>query len=114
MMRLPPFRYLAPASAQEAARILADNGPDAMAVAGGTDLFPNMKRRQFTPRVLVGLRGLAGAARVRVNGELTMGAMATLTDIARSCVFFGYSSRRRLRPCMIASTTAPSCDTSPR
>ena len=82
MMRLPPFRYLAPASAREAARILADNGPDAMAVAGGTDLFPNMKRRQFTPRVLVGLRGLAGAARVRVNGDLTMGAMATLTDIA--------------------------------
>jgi 4-hydroxybenzoyl-CoA reductase subunit beta len=83
MMRLPPFRYLAPASAREAARILADHGPDAMAVAGGTDLYPNMKRRQFTPKVLVGLRGLQDAARVRVNGDLTMGAMATLTDIAQ-------------------------------
>ena len=83
MMRLPPFRYLAPASAREAARILADNGSDAMAVAGGTDLYPNMKRRQFTPRVLVGLRGLQGAARVRVNGDLTVGAMATLTDIVQ-------------------------------
>ena len=48
------------ATAREAARILADHGPDAMAVAGGTDLYPNMKRRQFTPKVLVGLRGLAG------------------------------------------------------
>ena len=57
MLRLPPFRYVAPRTAREAARMLADHGPDAMAVAGGTDLYPNMKRRQFTPKVLVGLRG---------------------------------------------------------
>ena len=39
-----------------------------MVVAGGTDLFPNMKRRQFEPAVLVGLRGireLAGEAEGR-------------------------------------------------
>ena len=41
------FQYFAPRTAREAARMLADFGPDAMAVAGGTDLFPNMKRRQF-------------------------------------------------------------------
>ena len=84
MMRLPPFRYLAPRTAREAARILADNGPEAMAVAGGTDLYPNMKRRQFTPRVLVGLRGLADSAAIHANGELTLGAMATLTAVAES------------------------------
>ena len=78
MMRLPPFRYLAPRTAAEAARMLADNGPEAMAVAGGTDLFPNMKRRQFTPTVLVSLRGLPHAARISANGGLTLGAMATL------------------------------------
>ena len=61
MLRLPPFRYAAPATARDAARLLADFGPDAMPVAGGTDLYPNMKRRQFTPRVLVGLRGLEEA-----------------------------------------------------
>jgi 4-hydroxybenzoyl-CoA reductase subunit beta len=83
MMRLPPFRYLAPGSATEAARILADNGPEAMVVAGGTDLYPNMKRRQFTPRVLVSLRGLPDGARIRANGDLTLGAMATLTDVAQ-------------------------------
>ena len=53
MLRLPAFRYLAAGSAAEAARILADQGPEAMAVAGGTDLYPNMKRRQFTPKLLV-------------------------------------------------------------
>ena len=53
MMRLPEFRYVAPKTAREAARILRDHGPEAMAVAGGTDLYPNMKRRQFEPKVLV-------------------------------------------------------------
>jgi 4-hydroxybenzoyl-CoA reductase subunit beta len=79
MLRLPPFRYFAPKTPREAAQILADHGPDAMAVAGGTDLFPNMKRGQFTPRVLVGLRHLAGG--IEVNGALTIGAMATLTEV---------------------------------
>ena len=82
MLRLPPFRYAAPGTANDAARLLADHGPDAMAVAGGTDLYPNMKRRQFTPRVLVGLRGLAEAYGIQANGALSLGAMATLTEVA--------------------------------
>lgn len=82
MLRLPPFRYVAPGTAREAARLLADHGPDAMAVAGGTDLYPNMKRRQFTPRVLVGLRGLEGASGISANGSLTLGALATLHEVA--------------------------------
>jgi 4-hydroxybenzoyl-CoA reductase subunit beta len=81
VLRLPPFRYAAPGTAQDAARLLADYGPDAMPVAGGTDLFPNMKRRQFTPRVVVALRGLDEARGVRVNGGLDLGAMTTLTEV---------------------------------
>ena len=82
MLRLPPFRYTAPGTAGDAARLLADHGPEAMAVAGGTDLYPNMKRRQFTPRVLVALRGLEEAYGIEANGALTLGAMTTLTDVA--------------------------------
>ncbi len=82
MMRLPPFRYFAPKAAREAACILRDHGAEAMAVAGGTDLYPNMKRRQFEPKVLVGLRRLEGAAAIRPNGVLRLGALANLTDIA--------------------------------
>ena len=82
MMRLPPFRYVAPESAREAARILAGHGPEAMAVAGGTDLYPNMKRRQMEPKVLVGLRGLAEARGIAPNGSLRLGALATLTEVA--------------------------------
>ncbi len=82
MMRLPEFRYVAPKTAREAARILHDHGPDAMAVAGGTDLFPNLKRRQFEPKLLVGLRQLQGMGAILANGGLRLGALATLTDIA--------------------------------
>ena len=82
MLRLPPFRYLSPGTARDAARMLADHGSDAMPVAGGTDLFPNMKRRQFTPRVLVGLREIAGATGIAANGDLTLGALATLTEVS--------------------------------
>ena len=46
MMRLPPFSYFAPTQLSEAAKILANEGPDAMLLAGGTDLLPNMKRGQ--------------------------------------------------------------------
>jgi hypothetical protein len=44
MMRLPRFRYLAPRALDEAAAILADLGPEAAPLAGGTDLLPNLKR----------------------------------------------------------------------
>ena len=58
MLRLPPFRYLAPHSIEQAAAMLAQEEERAMLVAGGTDLYPNMKRRQFTPPVLIGLHGI--------------------------------------------------------
>ena len=32
-----------------------------MLIAGGTDLLPNMKRRQMAPKILVSLRGIFGA-----------------------------------------------------
>jgi 4-hydroxybenzoyl-CoA reductase subunit beta len=81
-MRLPPFEYRAPGTVAEAVRILADHGPEAMVVAGGTDLYPNMKRRQFEPKVVVGLRGLTGLAGILANGGLRLGALATLTEVA--------------------------------
>src|SRR5258708_8996123 len=82
MMRLPPFRYIAARTAREAATILAAHGLEAMAVAGGTDLLPNMKRRQFEPKGLVGLRGIAEGDGIAANGGLRLGALATLTEVA--------------------------------
>jgi len=52
MIRLPAFTYLAPRTLDDAAAAMASHGAEAMLVAGGTDLYPNMKRRQFEPTVL--------------------------------------------------------------
>jgi len=79
MMRLPWFEHRAPKTIAEAARILAGEGPDAMLIAGGTDLLPNMKRRQMAPRVLISLRGIPELKR---NGT-SIGAGTTLTEIIR-------------------------------
>ena len=84
MMRLPPFTYVAPRTVADAARALAEHGSAAMLVAGGTDLYPNLKRRQFEPSVLIGLRGVDGLTGVRgANGSgTTIGAMTTLSAVA--------------------------------
>jgi 4-hydroxybenzoyl-CoA reductase subunit beta len=86
MMRLPHFTYHSPRTVREAAELLAAPG-GAMLVAGGTDLLPNMKRRQQVPSTLIGLRRideLRTAAGSRSNDEpLTIGAGVTLTDLVR-------------------------------
>src|SRR4029077_19229445 len=55
LLRLPRFSYLRPKTAREAAHMAAELGPRAMFVAGGTDLFPKLKRRQFEIDTLIGL-----------------------------------------------------------
>src|SRR5262245_14821968 len=84
MMRLPPFTYLAPVSVGDAVKLMAERGDEAMLVAGGTDLYPNMKRRQFEPKVLVGLRGIRDLRGVRgdATSGLAIGAGTTLTATA--------------------------------
>jgi 4-hydroxybenzoyl-CoA reductase subunit beta len=50
--------------------MLAEGAADAMLLAGGTDLLPNMKRRQQTPKTLIGLRGVAELRRIReIDGD---------------------------------------------
>ena len=84
MLRLPPFRYMAPHGIDEAARMLAQEGEQAMLVAGGTDLYPNMKRRQFTPPVLIGLRGIPALQHISGSSEqgVRVGAGVTLSTLA--------------------------------
>ena len=83
MMRLPPFRWAEPKSLKDAASILAAEGPSAMLLAGGTDLFPNMKRRHQLPKTLVPLAGLPALEGVRGSAGrgFAIGAGTTLTAI---------------------------------
>jgi 4-hydroxybenzoyl-CoA reductase subunit beta len=84
MLRLPRLGYLRPGSAAEAAAVAFELGSRAMLVAGGTDLLPKLKRRQFDPDTLVGLvhlnelRGL----RATEDGSLDLGALVTLSEAA--------------------------------
>lgn len=85
MMRLPLFEFRAPRSLDEAARILDSEGPQAMPLAGGTDLLPNMKRRQQVPKTLLSLRSIASLGSVDVDtmgSGSRFGACVTLSEIA--------------------------------
>lgn len=84
MIRTPSFRYRPARTIAEAARILADD-PGAMLLAGGTDLVPNLKRRQQTPSTVVSLRRIDELRGIRAAGDggLVIGAGATLTDVVK-------------------------------
>ena len=83
MMRLPKFDYRTPRTIAEAVKIIADAGPEGQFVAGGTDLYPNMKRRQQTPRTVISVMRLPELNQVMGDGGqgLVIGGSMTLTDI---------------------------------
>src|SRR5882672_5116049 len=81
MLRLPSFTYLQPRTLKEALVMKADAGPDGMFVAGGTDLYPNMKRRHQEPKVVITLMGIPELR--RADGR-TLGSSITLTDLSAS------------------------------
>ena len=82
MMRLPRFRYYAPSTVKEAVRIKTDAGPEGSFVAGGTDLYPNMKRRQQTPKIVIGLSRIASLRRLRMGANgASIGASVPLSEI---------------------------------
>ncbi|MFA6958052.1 MAG: FAD binding domain-containing protein [Thermoanaerobaculia bacterium] len=83
MMRAGRFHYVAAKSPAEAASALADGGGKAMLLAGGTDLVPNMKRRQQMPEIVVSLRQVSELRQLHIDGETTIGAGVTLADIVR-------------------------------
>lgn len=82
-MRLPRFDYQTPQTIAEAVKIMADAGSTGQFVAGGTDLYPNMKRRQQTPRTVISVMRLAELHQITGDGQsgLRIGASVTLTDI---------------------------------
>jgi 4-hydroxybenzoyl-CoA reductase subunit beta len=82
MMRLPKFAYLVPQTVGEAARMMGEAGPAGQFVAGGTDLYPNMKRRQQTPRVVIGLSRVPALRRLRATPEgFAIGSCVPLSQV---------------------------------
>ena len=82
MMRLPLFKFHAPQTVAEAVRILDGEGPKAMPLAGGTDLLPNMKRRQQVPKTLISLNRIAELHQKTLGDSGSrLGACLTLSEI---------------------------------
>ena len=85
MLRLPPHETSFPTSIREAVAARVAAGAAGAYVAGGTDLYPNMKRRQQEPRQVVDVRRIPELGRLEVgaDGTLRIGAGVTLTRLIR-------------------------------
>jgi 4-hydroxybenzoyl-CoA reductase subunit beta len=84
MMRLPSYTYRAPRTVEQAAAWLAEAPVDTMLLAGGTDLIPNMKRRQQTPTTVIGLRSIPELSAVSTGSGLTIGSGVTLSTLVHN------------------------------
>ncbi len=82
---LHALEYHRPASVDEACSLLQQLGSDAMPLAGGTDVIPDLERGLKTAHHVVSLRDLDELRGIRVeDGRLRIGALVTPRDIARS------------------------------
>jgi len=85
MLDLPSFEVHRPTSAAEAAR-LAGALPNAVFLAGGTDLLPNLKHRLIDAEHLIAVDRLPELRGVELleDGALRIGAATTLHELATS------------------------------
>lgn len=65
---------------------MADVGPTGQFVAGGTDLYPNMKRRQQMPKTVISVMRLQELNQITGDGSqgVRIGASVTLTDVCEN------------------------------
>lgn len=80
------FFLARPKSVDEAVRLLASHGSEAMIIAGGTDVVPNLQMRLFSPRVLVDVKPLRTLSGVEFSPRegLRIGALTTLSQLLDS------------------------------
>ena len=88
MMRLPGFRYVSAKNTGEVIEHLSGGLEGVRVVAGGTDLWPNMKRRHQSAKVVVGLHGVQElrSTQGKPGDEIRLGAMTSLTEITSNAL----------------------------
>ncbi|OGP74380.1 MAG: hypothetical protein A2W09_08560 [Deltaproteobacteria bacterium RBG_16_50_11] len=81
------FEYVEPKSLKEASKTLARDPGGAVPLAGGTDLFVNMKHRVIKPRRVVNLKIIPKLKYIsEAKNGLRVGALTTLHEIASSSI----------------------------
>ena len=84
MLRLPPIKLISPTTVQAAAKAVETSDDNARLVAGGTDLWPNMKRRHQKAETIVSLMSIPDLDSIdSANANIRIGATATLANIIR-------------------------------
>ena len=83
-MRPAPYLFLRPADVDDALRQL-DQFPDALPLAGGQSLVPQLNLRRVSPPALVDISGLAELRYLRPDpaGGLRIGALTRHADVER-------------------------------
>ena len=79
------FSYVNATSLEQVTSLLSDSGwGEVMLIAGGTDLLAELKEYIETPKTLINLKTLPGMDSIKADASgLTIGALATVADIAR-------------------------------
>ena len=128
--RLPELEYLAPKTIDEALSLLSQYKDEARLIAGGTDVIPQLKRREVkTPHYIIDLKGITDLDYIKYNADdgLSIGALATIQAITSSATIrdkFGVlcqaaermaSPQVRNRGTIVGniSNAVPSADTAP-
>ncbi len=101
------FSYERPTSVADAVALLAEHGPDARVLAGGTDLVIRLRDGSASPTVVVDVKRIPelDPAIREVDGWLVIGATTVMTEIAADVRIRrpvhrpgGGGGRGRLRP----------------
>ncbi len=76
------FAYAEPATLEEAVDLLAQYGPRARILAGGTDLFVHMKIERSAPEMVISIAKIPGLERIETNDQrLMIGARASIMSL---------------------------------
>jgi carbon-monoxide dehydrogenase medium subunit len=82
---IPIKHYLQPQTLEEALEILVKNQGRAQVVAGGTDVVPQLRRRELQVDVLVDITRISGMESIRVEGDtICIGALVTHAQVCSS------------------------------
>jgi len=86
-MKARNFRYVRPASLQEAYRVLAEGGGEAVPIAGGQSLLAGLNMRLSSPKILVDIGNLAElTGQSYADGTVRLGALTRHRDLLSSAI----------------------------
>lgn len=84
------FEYIKPKTVDEVILHLSRLGKEAKILAGGTDLFVQIKKKRVFPRYLIDLMGIPELGQIEEkNGEVRIGSGVTLASLERSTFIQG-------------------------